>query len=334
MPTATPDTGYIEKFRQHSRWWGGDACVSVRISPVTVLWFFADSFWTEPTNNVRPCTMPNNTVGVQNNDGNVMFFSGVPDGSSFFKPSEPNTKFWPHRALYRQDSMGAWCVYVYGNLVQSTGTGGPFGFKVVGTCRFKIKNPGSAPNLWNVVQEAWGNYTQDTVSFIEDFTFIADFAFIYGIKKVNGQDYPVVAVTSKADFDANNQCNWKCWNGSEWVTGISSAAPLWTDEPSGNGYSVAQDPDGIKLIHMRRAPWGAGWVNTGEVCVRTSSAFVGPFGAPQKIVQMAAPDTFFYCPNLHPAVPGGRMMSVCRNSWTGDFSPPYQYFPSFHRVTL
>lgn len=311
---------WMNKFRQHPRWWGADGCHSVMISPTRRIYLFADTWLRRPPSFERSLATAdflNSTIGVQDNDGDLQFYTG-PNNTNFFPYNEPMRVCWPNKILYRG---GRLIVFAH---IATYDANFPLGLRIVDVKRFVITNPHDAPTSWNIYMYDWSNEQPD-MYFASEFFVGGPWMWIYGFKFMNNDYYPVVARTSVEAFDANNQCQWESWNGSGWSPGVINAQPLFTDEPSGNILTVTYDNGINKMIYISD-------IYSGQIRIRESNSPVGPWSPPRTLFTLSHPNSFFYMPSIIKSEGSDKLFAVSMNG--SDLSDQQQYFPQIVQVPI
>jgi hypothetical protein len=129
-----------------------------------------------------------------------------------------------------------------------------------------------------------------------DGTYGNYYLYIYGMKTVNGQKKPFIALTNPnlgVSGDANTN-NWFVWNGSQWVVGTNNAAPVvgGTDSIS-DEFSVKRfKVNGVNtylLVGMdTSAPYGT-WK---DIVIYSACSPQGPYQPKQVVYQTPETGSF------------------------------------------
>lgn len=158
------------------------------------------------------------------------------------------------------------------------------------------------------------------------------FVYIYGVQNDTNKKLLAARVRpgSFTDFNA-----WKFWTGSQWASGVRSAAPI-TGRVS-NELSVSPLGNGQYVLVFQQDAIGP------AVAVRIGSSPVGPFGELIPVYTCPEPaqdpDTFVYNAKAHPHLSRPGELLVSYNVNTGDFFGDFfqnaaLYRPRFIRLTL
>lgn len=364
-----------DKMQQHDHFWGSDSSDSVMVSETQRVYLHADTFWTPDTNNLRnpehrpPTIFRNSSIGMQTSDGDIEYYLGAGD-TDFFTTIESVDHVWPiHHAMRGTD------LFVYAYLVDIP-------IDIQGITRYKITNPTATPNSWSITEEPRSSYVVDENIMIGPFLQMdnsegtrhalrrgsttnvsrgqtaapvtaqsetEDYVYIYGYDNrrygaLNFRNWPILARTTKTNFDNDVEANYEYWNGVGWQTGIANAHRLRETDGtyfvSGTGYDVYYMRDlGVYIMVTVPIP-----SNSEQVKIRWSRSPQGPWSADQDIFRAAIMDNdvtnyYSYSPRIHnsidhPIFNGNMAISVNTNNHADDYDSDEIYFPVFAELDV
>src|SRR5579872_6429724 len=149
---AEPLSELDAKFQKTEGWIGGDGAFSVPVSDKRALWLFSDTWVGSIESGKRKdVTMVNNTVGVQEGNGNdaKLAFSiartleGKP--KALFAPPDGRGWFWLFAGTQTADKL-----QVFLPRFEKTKEPGAFGFRSIDLWLGTVSNPDDVPTSWKV----------------------------------------------------------------------------------------------------------------------------------------------------------------------------------------
>lgn len=339
---AAPMPGWEEAFqRADSRWRGADGACSVPLSRSRTLWFFGDTWITNPEARGREeGRVIRNSVALQeigaDGPGKIEFFWGVDDEgpkAPFLLTAGPGW-LWPLSGERVGDSL-----YVFfGHFV---GNDSRLGFESAGCWLFRVSNPDDPPGEWKI--------ERFNVPFFEhtpkgDLTFGVGcmchqgFLYVYGIREdwtrgVEGRSL-LVARTPFEALEEADFSEWRFFSGDGWMREVSRCAPLF--DGAATEMSVSHLPGRNRFLAV--------YTYCGlseQVLARWAPHPEGPWGRPMTLYRCPEvswnEDYFCYAGKAHPELAEGRnevVVTYAVNSWNmEDHQRDLRlYWPRFVRV--
>lgn len=207
---ATKATYFDSLFTRYGDGWtGGDGAISYRLPDGRDIWLFGDSYLgTVRENRTRkPQGFINNTLVITTQT--PYQFSTFYKGTTLFpeayiQPVNDDFFYWPASCVASADHTK---LYVFLIKVKSTGTGGAFGFEVIGTDIATLSLPDLA--ITDINRFYIGGKINWTSCIMED----GNFFYIYGAEKGAINKFIHVARVDKY----NPLTTLRYWNGTSWT---------------------------------------------------------------------------------------------------------------------
>ncbi len=207
---ATKATYYDSLFTRYGDGWtGGDGAISYRLPDGRDIWLFGDSYLgTVRENRTRkPQGFINNTLVITTQSPYQL--STLYKGTKLFpeayiQPINDDLFYWPASCVASPDQTK---LYVFMLRVKSTGTGGAFGFEIMGTDIATL----SLPDL--TVTDINRFYIGGKINWSSCILEDGNFFYIYGAEKGAINKYMHIARVNKI----NPLTTLRYWNGSNWV---------------------------------------------------------------------------------------------------------------------
>lgn len=197
-------------------WTGGDGAISYRLPDGRDVWLFGDTYLgTVRENRTRkPQGFINNTLAITTQT--PYEFTTLFEGTKLFpeayiKPVNEDFFYWPASCVASPDDTK---LYVMMLKVRSTGTGGAFGFEIMGTDLATLSLP--ALEVLDINRFYIGGKINWSSCILED----GDYFYIYGAEKGAINKFMHIARIQKN----NPATTLRCWTGSNWVKDSSGSA--------------------------------------------------------------------------------------------------------------
>lgn len=303
------DKAFTEFFRRTNGIVACDGAFSVPLSDGRVLWLFGDSYVDCYRDGTVPCLFQvRNCAMLHHKDDlqNVRPLIGKQTrGKSLFKKgAQPDPWFWPVSGFQNSNT-----VYVYLIELKKAGDG-PLGFASTGQHYWaKIKFP-ELEQIDYVPLPSFNNIDFGA-GFVDEPTTGHTYAF--GHKR----NAMIVSIYVARFRTAEPEHAWEFWNGKEWGSKVTNAAPI--AHQAATSVSVCKSKDKFLLT---TSEFSVGCDQGKKIFMSTSESPTGPF-SPRKTI-FTIDDTyqghypFFYLPVVHPQFTNARdelLVTYCINGY-------------------
>lgn len=323
-------------FRGAQGWIGADGDFSVPLDAGRTLWLFSDTFVGRIEESKRAgATLINNSIAVQKGDRVTFHFGRSSDGApkAFVLPPDGRGYYWLFAGTRDMGDL-----FFFLLRVESTGTGGAFGFRSFGLQLARVANPDDNPARWQIehLEFPFCDYSSDGRIFFGS-SVLRDGNCIYiyggdGRKKdgasPNGMIVARVDAGKFADFGS-----WQFFGGGAWQDDFRRADSLCPGMPT--EYSVTWQPALKKYV----AVYTEGGI-FGVISMRTAETPAGPWSEPVRLYE--CPDrlwhkgAFSYAAKAHPSLAAADELVISYATNSHDFSDLIAdarlYWPRFIRV--
>ncbi len=308
-------------FRQDRRWLGGDAALTIPLSPGRTLWLFGDSFVSAVEPAVRSTArLPRNTIAIQSGDDPItatLSFAwnqlNVSTPSAFF-PGVGSNWYWPGHGIRLTEGP----LVVFLTAVRST-PGIGLGFGVSGYALAVIDNPDAAPSAWRVRIVDGPALPFDAIpatAVVRD----GDQIVALAVPTQGGKRGLLVRYSASALASGNlSAAQWWAGTARGWVAtaAVGTSGPTAVMDDAGAECSVHLDASRNVFVHV--ASYGFGATTIG---MRTAPAITGPWTAPVTVYRPTESDAaqpFVYAAKAHSMLAGPNgdlLMTYVANSFT------------------
>ncbi len=336
VQSAEPAAEWNQRFRRTEGWVGADGAYSVPVSNSKTLWLFSDTFVGSIKNGKRSgVAMVNNTVGIQTGDKLDFAIRKKADGKAVAILTPPGGKgyFWLQAGVHHDKRL-----HIFLPRIESTGSGGAFGFKHVDQWLATVSNPEAAPVEWKTTfaKIPHANLIGDRkVSWGAAVHRDGENLFIYGYEEKPAKPVPSrklltarAPVAKIADFN-----EWRFLADGEWKADVNDATPQAV--ALGTEFSVSYVP-GLKQYAMVYTENGLG----DRILGRFAPSPAGPWSEPVLLYRCpemkANKKVFCYAAKAHPHLAGDRelVLTYCVNAFEFGvvINDATLYWPNFVRV--
>lgn len=341
---AEPILAWEEAFQKADpRWKGGDGASSVPVGDSKTLWLFGDTWITKPDAEGRKgAFLIRNSLAVQRlkdgEPGRIDFFWNERDGKpadAFPSGGDPGW-LWPLSGV----RIGSRLILFFVRCVEGSS---PLGFDLAGSLLLTVLNPDEPPPQWRLERSPvpFFRHADQGDSFFGVCCLLAEGSlYVYGVREDWGrgpEGRSVLVARAPPDADAVTDFHaWRFFDGRQWVTDWSRAAPLFDGGATEMSVSWLPGLGRYTAVYTR---WGL----SDLILARTSLVPEGPWSKPAVLYR--CPDVawnsryFTYAGKAHPELArSGRELIVTyatnsteEEDHLGDLRI---YWPRFVRATV
>jgi Domain of unknown function (DUF4185) len=328
-------------FQRTNSWIGADGNFAVTLMNGLTLWLFSDTFIGEVRDGHREhATMIHNSAawqhGVDPASARVEFFYGKSDDGkplSLISPADGRGYFWLFDGVMTRGKL-----FLFLAQIETTGSGGAFGFRQIGTWLGEVPNPLSPPAQWHITQEKIPfelHSTNENYSFGSAVLATNGFVYIFGTREFKGAGKQMILARAP-ETGLGNFAVWQFRAHDDWTTNTADLADLCGNMAS--EYSVSWLP-ALQQYVLICTENGL----SEKIMARTAPEPWGPWSATTVVYRCPEPARdrriFCYSAKAHPMLASAAdelIVTYAANSF--EFSQLMNnsqlYWPRFVRVKL